>query len=276
VLRRPTIALLLAAVCLAGLAATGVLAYLVPVAHQGDAATLRGFMQLAAPDRASVLDHIAHLADPAPYALAGIALMLVALARRRARVALAIPPLLMLTGATTEILKHLLASPRYDEWLGHGQINAVSWPSGHATAAMTLALAAIIASPPRARPTVAVIGGAFAVAVAWAILVLGWHFPSDVLGGFLVAGFWTSLAVAAVAAADRRRPAARVREAPMRRVDAIPAVGLAALALGVAIAAFVVGAAAIAALGVATPVAVTGAATRPDPTAARRPRWRRG
>jgi membrane-associated phospholipid phosphatase len=36
--------------------------------------------------------------------------------------------------------------------------------------------------------------------------MLAWHMPSDVLGGYLVATFWTALAVAAVRAADRRWP----------------------------------------------------------------------
>jgi len=38
-------------------------------------------------------------------------------------------------------------------------------------------------------------------------LILAWHMPSDVLGGYLVAALWTALAVAALRAADRRWPA---------------------------------------------------------------------
>ena len=113
--------------------------------------------------------------------------------------AVAIPLLFVATGATTESLKHLLATQRFDEWLGHAQIGAASWPSGHSTAAMTMALCAVIAAPPRLRPTVAAVGGAFAVAVAYAILTLGWHFPSDVFGGYLVAATYVLLAVSAIA-----------------------------------------------------------------------------
>ena len=46
----------------------------------------------------------------------------------------------------------------------------------------------------------------FAVAVGCALLILAWHMPSDVLGGYLVAALWTALAVAALRAADRRWP----------------------------------------------------------------------
>jgi hypothetical protein len=37
------------------------------------------------------------------------------------------------------------------------------------------------------------------------VLVLAWHFPSDVLGGFLMAGTWTALAVAGLRVVEPRR-----------------------------------------------------------------------
>jgi membrane-associated phospholipid phosphatase len=235
VLRRPGPPLLLALACLAALAVTGVLAKLVPLTQQGDARTLNGFVDLNAPDLSPTLNTIAHLADPAPYALVGLGLALVALVRGRWRVALAIPIVFVLTGATTESLKQLLASPRVDEWLGHSQIAAASWPSGHSTAAMTMALCAVLAAPPRLRPTVAALGGAFAVAVAYAILTLGWHFPSDVFGGYLVAAVYVLLAIAAVSAADLRWPTRRGAEGVTRPVDVVPALAVAMLAAGAAI-----------------------------------------
>ncbi|HMJ34079.1 MAG TPA: phosphatase PAP2 family protein [Baekduia sp.] len=233
-LRRPGPPLLLALACLAALAATGVLAKLVPVTQQGDARTLNGFVDLNAPGLSPTLNTIAHLADPAPYALAGLGLALVALLRGRWRVALLIPVLFVLTGATTESLKQLLASPRVDEWLGHSQIAAASWPSGHSTAAMTMALSAVLAAPPRLRPTVAALGGAFALAVAYAILTLGWHFPSDVFGGYLVAATYVLLGIAAVSAADLRWPTRRGAEGVTRPVDVVPALAVAMLAAGAA------------------------------------------
>jgi hypothetical protein len=150
-------------------------------------------------------------------------------------VALAIPALFVLTGFTTESLKQLLASPRVDEWLGHAEIGAASWPSGHSTAAMTMALCAVLAAPPRLRPTIAALGGAFALAVAYAILTLGWHFPSDVFGGYLVAATYVLLGIAAVAAADRRWPTRRGAEGVTKPVDVVPALAVAMLAAGAAI-----------------------------------------
>jgi membrane-associated phospholipid phosphatase len=210
VTRRRTLPLVAALACLLGLVAVGLLALAVPAAHVRDAAILHGFQAL---DQASVHTEIwvmAHLADPLPYACAGLLCIAFALARRRVWRAVAVLALLLVTGATTQALKHLLAQPRLMRWLPE-QIDPTSWPSGHSTAAMTLALCAVIVVPPALRVATALLGGAFAVGVGYAVLVLAWHFPSDVLGGFLVAGMWSSLAVAALLRVEApeaaRRPA---------------------------------------------------------------------
>lgn len=232
VARRPRTALLAALACLAGLGATLALAYFAPPFGGRDAATLHGFVDLNRPHLAPLISHVAHLADPAPYGLIGLALVLGALARGRGRVGLAIA--VVLTGAvvTTETLKPLLSHPRPQEWMGEGQIAAASWPSGHATAAMALALCAVLAVPGRWRPAAATAGGLFALAVSYAILVLGWHFPSDVIGGFLVAALWTSLGVAAVAAADQGWVP---RHAPDRRAPSALAAGAPRLLVATAV-----------------------------------------
>ncbi|MEA2273687.1 MAG: hypothetical protein QOI98_2395 [Solirubrobacteraceae bacterium] len=203
--RSPLAALSGAVACALGLTLTGIIANAYPVGQFRDAATAEGFTELNRPRLAPFADRIAHLADPRPYVLIGAALVLVALLRGRWTVAVMVPLVLGGAGATAELLKHLLAHPRSPEWFGKTTIAAASWPSGHATAAMALALCAVMVAPPRLRPTVAALGGGFAVAVSYSILMLGWHFPSDVLGGFLVAAMWTLLAVAVVSAGRRRQ-----------------------------------------------------------------------
>jgi hypothetical protein len=99
---------------------------------------------------------------------------------------------------------------------------------------MTMALCAVLAAPPRLRPTVAALGGAYALAVAYAILTLGWHFPSDVFGGYLVSATYVLLAIAAIAWTEQRRPSARGVEAGTRPGDALGAVLVALLATGAA------------------------------------------
>lgn len=230
-LRRPKTALLAALACLAGLCVTGVLAYLVPIAQARDGATLAGFRELNRPRVTELIYHVAHLADPRPYAIIGFSLAALAFVRRRPRVGIAIVFLLLATGVTTQALKHGLAHPRVQDWLGTGQIAAASWPSGHATASMTLALCAILASPSAWRPTVAAAGALFAVAVSYSILALAWHFPSDVIGGFFVASMWTLLAVAVLGALPGRR---RMLDRPPSRLRTLrpPGRGAAPTAFG--------------------------------------------
>jgi membrane-associated phospholipid phosphatase len=232
VVRRPRIALLAAAVCVAGLLLTLVLAYFAPPFGGRDAATLQGFVDLNRPRVTTLLSDVAHLADPAPYGLIGLALVVIALVRRRGRVALAIVVVLICSAVMTEALKPLLSHPRPQEWLGKGQIAAASWPSGHATAAMALALCAVLAVPARWRPAAATAGGLFALGVAYSILALGWHFPSDVIGGYLVAGLWTSLAVAVVSRWDELRPVRIERKPPSALAAGAPGLLVGAALLG--------------------------------------------
>jgi membrane-associated phospholipid phosphatase len=216
---RRSLPLLAALACLLGLIAVGVLAMLVPAGHERDAAILRGFMGLDRPAVRFEGNVLAHLCDTLPYACAGLVSIGVALARGRGWRALAVTSLLVVTGATTQALKHLLAQPRAESLLS-AQIDATSWPSGHSTAAMTVALCAVLVAPPMLRTATALLGVAFAVGVGYAVLVLGSHYPSDVLGGFLVAGLWTSLAVAVLHRVETPEPAWRPAWGPLRSVGA--------------------------------------------------------
>ena len=99
--RRPRIALLAALACLAGLGVTLVLAYFAPPFGGRDAATLQGFVDLNRPRLTPLLSDVAHLADPAPYGLIGLALVVIALARHRGRVALAIAVVLICSAVTS-------------------------------------------------------------------------------------------------------------------------------------------------------------------------------
>ena len=212
--RTPLIGALVAA---AGVALARVLAFDVQALHHADAVTLHDFISLDRQSIYQLITDIAHVADPAPYGLIGALLIGLALARGRTRVALAVIVVLLGTAVTTDyILKPLLAAPRYDAVLGLRQVPAGSFPSGHATASMALALSAILVASQRLRPYVAAFGAVFAIVVCYSFLTLGWHYPSDVLGGYLVAGAWTALAVASLRFADARWPARSGRRAAGR------------------------------------------------------------
>jgi membrane-associated phospholipid phosphatase len=187
-----------------------------------DTAALSGFADLSRPRLVPILNAIASLAHPESYALLGLALCALALARERPRIALAIPLILLAASGTTEVLKQVFAEPRFIATLGpSGHIADASFPSGHATASMALALCGVLAVGPRLRPLAAAVGAAFAIAVTYSILILQWHFPSDTLGGFLIAGAWTLVGVAGLWAADRRWPAHTGRAAVLRAREAI-------------------------------------------------------
>jgi PAP2 superfamily len=199
---RPTAALAIAGACGLGLVVVGVLALATDAGHARDSVILHGFSGL---DRASAdpaIEVVARVPDPLPYACLGLLCVGIALGRRHTYRAVAIGIVLMLSGAAAQALKHVLAQPRPADWLLGGQVDDASWPSGHATGAMTLALCAVVAVPPAWRTATALVGAAGAVAVAYATLALTWHYPSDVLAGFLLAGLVVSAALAVLASLE--------------------------------------------------------------------------
>ena len=265
---------LLALICLLALLGTWFAAFHVGLFEHADQSVFRGFTDLRRHPHASALaSFVARLCDPQPFVCLAAIPVAVALLRGRPRLAIAIAAILLGANVTTELLKPLLAHPRAD-WLlgGRTSVAAASWPSGHATAAMSLAMTSVLAAPGRLRPVVATLGAAFAVAVSYSFLTLGWHYPSDVFGGFLVAATWTLAVVAALLGAGRRRagPATqpqgetRAGRVSLRGALAPPGaalLGAVALAVAVAVArphevvayaraheAFVVGATAIGAM----------------------------
>jgi membrane-associated phospholipid phosphatase len=200
---RAAVPLRVAGLCLVGLTLTWVMAELVPATHVRDAVALHDFTLLSYRPRVDELaNYLLHLLDPLLYTLWALTLVAIAFARGRARVALAVAVVLPLAPLTAEVLKPLLAHSH--DQIGWDWVGAASWPSGHATAAATLALCAMLVAPQRLRPAVAAFGALFAVAVGCSLLILAWHMPSDVIGGYLVAALWTSLAVAGLRLWDAR------------------------------------------------------------------------
>jgi len=196
------------------LVVTWALAFESSFAARVDKLTLHGFVNLRTPLVDRLATPLAHLGDPAPFLVCGMALVLIALMRGRRRTALMVPAILLAANLTTQYLKPALADPRvagFDTGTGNS-VAAASFPSGHATATMALALCLVLVVPARWRPTAAVVGAAFSLAVTFSLLTLGWHYPSDVLGGFLVAATFTLAGVAvllqlpAVRAERRERP----------------------------------------------------------------------
>jgi membrane-associated phospholipid phosphatase len=213
--RRARTALIGAATGVVLLAAVWYAAHYVALGRSADASVLRGFSDLTRPRLDRVTTFIAELCNPNRYVFLAAVPVIVALVRRRPRVAAMLAIVLLCANETTQLLKPLLAGPRDQvPWV---PLDLASWPSGHATAAMSLALCSVIAAPARRRPAVAAAMAAFAVAVSYSFLELGWHYPSDVLGGFLVAGTWTLLGIAGLSILAQRSHGKAAESAPSRR-----------------------------------------------------------
>ena len=146
--------------------------------------------------------------DLASLALLGTAILLVALLRARPRLAVGTCTLIVGSLATTEILKRSLRRPK----LGVVGVlgNAPTYPSGHTTIAMALAVSAIFVSPRRWRVAVAVLGSLFASVIGCSLVATASHRPGDVIGAVLVVTAWAAVVAAGLLRAGpdhtRRKP----------------------------------------------------------------------
>jgi membrane-associated phospholipid phosphatase len=204
-----------------------VLAYSSGRARHFDASALQGFVDIPSGRGDTLAERVAALGDPLPVALVALVLAGIALLRARPRIAVAVLLLVGATSVSSQLLKALLAYPReVGDWSG---VAPEAFPSGHSTAAMTLAFCGVLVVPGRLRPLAAIVGLAFALGVAMSVMSLSWHFPSDVVGGYLLATGWTLAVVSGLLWLEQQRPEqrlGRVARAGRELVDRVAAVGL--------------------------------------------------
>jgi membrane-associated phospholipid phosphatase len=163
-----------------------------------DARALHALMQLDHSWIRSSCWIIASSANTLPFVAIVVALLAAGVATARYRQTIAAATFIAVAMGTAEVLKVVLAEPRFHAVLGTHQIGAAAYPSGHTTAATALALATVLVATPRWRPLVAIGASAYAIWACLSILILGFHYSSDVVGGVLLAGFWFCAAVAAL------------------------------------------------------------------------------
>lgn len=163
----------------------------------------------------------------------------VAFARRRPRLALLAGASIVAAVVSTEILKLvLLERPILVPSFLNDHNN--TYPSGHATIGMAVALATLLVVPARLRAVTAFGAAAFGSAFGIAVVAAGWHRPSDVVGAYLVCLAAGALAAAlsrafpdrAADAADRHRERRAPLPGPIR--IGVTELGLATLALALA------------------------------------------
>jgi membrane-associated phospholipid phosphatase len=158
-----------------------------------DAAAVKGRRVLSRHDL-HVATRLHTTIDVVSLVLLGTAIVLVALLRRRPRLAIGAGTVIVGSLATTEALKRLLGRPDF------GVVDVLkhmpSYPSGHTTIAMALSVTAMFVAPRRWRAPVATLGALFASAIGCSVVATASHRPSDPIGAALVVTAW-SAAVAA-------------------------------------------------------------------------------
>jgi len=218
--------LVAAMACAAAFAALLLIAYEWAAAAHLDASALNQFIEL----RSTLSTGIAEVALAS--VSVGVAFCFIGLlwalrsewgSKRRVLTALGV---LISANVTAQILKLVLSHPRFDPVLGPDQIGAAAFPSGHATAAMSLAVVCVLVSPRPRRPAAAACSIIYVSAVSLSLFVLGWHFPSDVFGGMLVATGFGCLALSFLGAAE-------TATAPSQAIEATQGSGLEEWAAGV-------------------------------------------
>ena len=144
----------------AGCAALFALVVVGPTGGAGpplDLQGLTGFVSLNDGWVAELTIRLTQLGNPPEVAAMTLVFAALALLRGRPRVAVTVVALVAATSVSSQLLKALLGHPRYAPVLGWA-VGPEALPSGHATAAMSSTLAAVIAAPRRARLAAAVVG----------------------------------------------------------------------------------------------------------------------
>lgn len=210
-------ALLVAVVAAAGIAATWRVFVAAEHGQAVDQASLEG-AHIGRNRLWEIAEPVLDVVSVGFIAAAVLACVVIAVARRRWGLALVAALVLGGANITTRVLKVWLLD-RPD--LGHGpEFNTL--PSGHTTAAASVAVAVLLVVPPRTRPWAAVLGAGYAAATGVSTLIGQWHRPSDVVAGLLVVLVWGALGCAVLALgvdplparADGHPPTAALRVLP--------------------------------------------------------------
>jgi membrane-associated phospholipid phosphatase len=155
--------------------------------------------------------------------------------RKRVDLAVGAALLVIAANASAQLLKDRLPRPDLD---GYPAPN--SFPSGHTTAAASVAFALILVLPYAVRGLVALIGAGYVTIIAVATVWAEWHRPSDTVAGLLIVLAWGGLISALLRARRYRVPGAaarlnRLAKVPLLMVATVTAavglLGLVAVAL---------------------------------------------
>lgn len=196
-----------------------------------DAAALEG--RTSRPSVLRATDRLLNTISVSSLLLMGTAVVAIAVARRRLHLAVAAAVVVTGANVTSQLLKHVVLG-RLDLIGAADPLKGdPTFPSGHTTVALSLAVAFALVVPARQRGAFALVGLGYACLVGTGTVTAGWHRPSDVIGAQLVVVIW---AAAGTAALIRWRGASPDRESQGSREwlvnPALAWTGAALLAVG--------------------------------------------
>ena len=142
------------------------------------------------PDTLDVANHVLETISVSSLVAGTGALVFIGLVRGRLLLAIAVGVSILGANVTTEVLKRIVFER--PDLIDVGRFGN-TYPSGHATVAMSLAVGAVLVAPRRWRGTAAVAGVVYASAVSTAVLLTGWHRPSDAVAAAFVTVGWGAL-----------------------------------------------------------------------------------
>lgn len=129
---------------------------------------------------------ITWIGDAAQRSLIMVAFALWLFFKSRPRAALVMIVTVPLAGVTSSILKEIYARPRPDIVPHLDLVTNFSYPSGHSVNAMTVLLLGALLMAGKARGMWILLAVAGGLVIGLSRIVLGVHYPSDVVGGWLI------------------------------------------------------------------------------------------
>jgi membrane-associated phospholipid phosphatase len=153
---------------------------------------------LAHPGWVTATRAVTRLGDTITFAVVAAAVVVACVVRRRPRVALFAVGAAVLTWAIWLAMRGLVARPRPDD--GFWPSDDLAFPSGHTTNAAAMAIIVVVAAWPylsrRWRAPVLAVAVAVPLLVGLSGVAGGAQWPSDVLGGLLLAVATTTICAA--------------------------------------------------------------------------------
>ncbi|MEX0748577.1 MAG: phosphatase PAP2 family protein [Candidatus Saccharimonadales bacterium] len=109
-------------------------------------------------------------------------------------------------GVATTAIKLLVGRERPSLWERIVEETSYSFPSGHAVGSMALAISlVVICWPTRWRWSVVIFSTLYVLIIGYSRLYLGVHYPTDVIGGWLLALAWAMTSGSLLYGYGRRR-----------------------------------------------------------------------